>query len=281
MFVPQDPLGHPANRQAPVEPSPLSRVPRQARLSTTKYTDDVTALVRRQRTTCRYDTGRRPPSPCCGANRARRPGVLGRLLKSPGHSFHINLPRTLVAARGDVSSGSHPVDSHGHRLSNAIEREKTAPVPYFQVAAARARSTSSSQSRSAEIRSGAGRKTCESFSVPDDLHTLRRTEAVRVALSQPHVYTGTGRSRTTTRIPPTPWNGTSGRLLDSGALMRTRCRTPDLRGNPPDRLRGIDIITGGRSFDPSCPVGVHMYLGGAAGSSHDALAHWHHAGDLT
>jgi hydrogenase large subunit len=172
-------------------------------------------------------------------------------VKSTGHSVQINLPRTV--SRPEVS-----FEWKIPQWSNALERNRARS--YFQAYAA-ACALHFVERALAEVRAGRTR-TWESFTVPDEAHSVGFTEAVRGGLSHHMVIRG-GRIANYHPYPPTPWNcsvrdgyGTPGPFEDAVQ------NTPIFEENPPERFKGIDIMRAVRSFDPCLPCGVHMYLGG-------------------
>jgi hydrogenase large subunit len=172
-------------------------------------------------------------------------------VKSTGHSVQINLPRTLN--RPEVSfEWTIP------RWSNALERNRART--YFQAYAA-ACALHFVERALGEVRAGRTR-TWESFTVPEEAHSVGFTEAVRGGLSH-HMVIRDGLIANYHPYPPTPWNGS---VRDSfgtpGPFEDAVQNTPIFEENPPERFKGIDIMRAVRSFDPCLPCGVHMYLGG-------------------
>jgi hydrogenase large subunit len=172
-------------------------------------------------------------------------------VKSTGHSVQINLPRTMGRPAATF-------EWNIPQWSNALERNRART--YFQAYAA-ACALHFVEQALAEVRAGRTR-TWESFTVPDEAHSVGFTEAVRGGLSHHMVIRG-GRIANYHPYPPTPWNGS---VRDGygtpGPFEDAVQNTPIFEENPPDRFKGIDIMRAVRSFDPCLPCGVHMYLGG-------------------
>jgi hydrogenase large subunit len=172
-------------------------------------------------------------------------------VKSTGHSVQINLPRTMGRPAATF-------EWNIPQWSNALERNRART--YFQAYAA-ACALHFVEQALAEVRAGRTR-TWESFTVPDEAHSVGFTEAVRGGLSHHMVIRG-GRIANYHPYPPTPWNGS---VRDGygtpGPFEDAVQNTPIFEENPPDKFKGIDIMRAVRSFDPCLPCGVHMYLGG-------------------
>jgi hydrogenase large subunit len=184
-------------------------------------------------------------------------------VKSTGHSVLINLPRT-------VTKPEVTFEWKIPQWSNALERDRART--YFQAYSA-ACAVYFVEKALAEVRAGRT-KTWESFTVPEEAHSVGFTEAVRGVLSH-HMVIRDGKIANYHPYPPTPWNGSVRDVYGTpGPYEDAVQNTPIFEENPPDRFKGIDIMRTVRSFDPCLPCGVHMYLGGGKvlQTSHSPMA---------
>ena len=144
----------------------------------------------------------------------------GGFVVSTGHSVQINLPRTVLQARGQLRVDAAD-RQQGRPLSNAIERNRART--YFQAYAAGVALHFVEQAL-AEVRAG-NSKTWKKFKVPDEAVSCGFTEAVRGVLSPPHGHPQGARSRTTTRTRRRRGTAASATATARPARTRTRCRT--------------------------------------------------------
>jgi hydrogenase large subunit len=171
-------------------------------------------------------------------------------VKSTGSSVKIELPR----------SAQLPAASFEWKIpqwSNAIERDR-ARVYFIAYAAAMALYF---LERGMELMRAGDTRVFSDFDVPDEAIGCGFHEAVRGVLSH-HMVIRDGKIANYHPYPPTPWNGsprdsygTPGPYEDAVQDM------PIFEENGPDDFKGVDIMRAVRSFDPSLPCGVHMYLG--------------------
>ncbi len=171
-------------------------------------------------------------------------------VKATGHSVKIYLPKTM-------SKPEVEFEWKIPKWSNALERDRART--YFQAYAASMALYFVEQALG-ELHAGRT-KTWNEFKVPEEAIGCGFHEAVRGVLSH-HVVIRDGKIANYHPYPPTPWNanprdvyGTPGPYED--AVMGT----PIFEENGPDKFKGIDIMRAVRSFDPCLPCGVHMYLG--------------------
>ena len=119
----------------------------------------------------------------------------------------------------------------------------------------------------AEVRAGQT-ETWTPFKVPDEAISCGFTEAVRGVLSH-HMVIRDGKIANYHPYPPTPWNGSvRDSLRHAGAVRGRGPEHADLRGEPPDRFKGIDIMRAVRGFDPRLPCGVDMFVGNGREKTH-------------
>jgi hydrogenase large subunit len=170
-------------------------------------------------------------------------------VKSTGHSVEINLPKTALMP-----------ETHFEwkipKWSNALERDR---ARIYFIAYSAAMAFHFLDKAFEHIRQG-DTKVFTEFTVPDEAIGCGFHEAVRGVLSH-HLVIRDGKIANYHPYPPTPWNASPRDTYGTPGRTRTRCKAPDLRGERPRQLQGIDIMRTVRSFDPCLPCGVHMYLG--------------------
>ena len=224
-FVTHDPLGNPVDQRHPWnqhhDPGPA-----EARLRRQVQLDDVAALVRRHGPP-RRSTPAAARWPGCG--RRRWPGwSTSAFVKSTGHSVQINLPRTVLRARGQLR-----VDTADRQAGPAaVQRDRAQPRPDLlpglrgRVRAALRREGARRGPRRATPRPG------RSSWCPTRRSAVGFTEAVRGVLSHHMVIRG-GKIANYHPYPPTPWNGSVRDTLRHARPVRgRRAEHADLRGEP-------------------------------------------------
>ncbi|MGH7848439.1 MAG: nickel-dependent hydrogenase large subunit, partial [Candidatus Binatia bacterium] len=171
-------------------------------------------------------------------------------IKATGNSIKINLPKT--ATKPEVE-----FEWKIPKWSNTIERDGART--YFQAYAAAA-ALHFVEKALAEVRAGRY-KTWTEFEVPEDAIGCGFHEAVRGVLSH-HVVIRDGKIANYHPYPPTPWNASPRDVYGTPAPYEDAVQnTPIFEESGPENFKGIDIMRTVRSFDPSLPCGVHMYLG--------------------
>jgi hydrogenase large subunit len=171
-------------------------------------------------------------------------------VKATGDGVTIALPKTALLPECELRW-------QVPRFSNAIERNRART--YFQAYAAAVALYFLERARD-ELHAGRTR-TWNEFQVPDEAIGCGFHEAVRGVLSH-HLVVKKGKIENYHPYPPTPWNasprdsfGTPGPYEDAVQGM------PLFEENGRESFKGVDIMRAVRSFDPSLPCGVHMFLG--------------------
>src|ERR1044071_5475864 len=252
MFVKNDPLGNPVDRNHPWNQTTIPRP--QKRDFDNKYTWVMSPRwyhEGEQGGGSKYlalDTG--------GGAIARlwATALAGKVdigyLKATGSSVKIYLPKT--ATKEEVE-----FEWHIPKWSNAIERDRART--YFQAYAAAA-ALHFAEKALEELHAGRT-KTWSEFKVPEDAIGCGFHEAVRGVLSH-HVVIRDGKIANYHPYPPTPWNANPRDIYGTpGPYEDAVQNTPIFEENGPENFKGIDIMRAVRSFDPCLPCGVHMYLG--------------------
>ncbi|MGH2769665.1 MAG: nickel-dependent hydrogenase large subunit [Actinomycetota bacterium] len=245
VFVKNDPVGNPVDVRHPWNQHTIPKP--QKRDFTDKYSWVMSPRWYDGKDFLPLDTG--------GGPLARLwPTALAGLLdtpyvKSTGRSVLINLPKTATKPEATF-------EWKIPRWSNAIERNRART--YFQAYTA-GLALHFTQKALEEVRAG-HTKTWTPFKVPDEAISCGFTEAVRGVLSHHMVIRG-GKIANYHPYPPTPWNAS---VRDTngvpGPYEDAVAGTPIFEENPPESVKGIDIMRSVRSFDPCLPCGVHMYL---------------------
>ena len=252
IFVKEDPLGNPIDRDHPWNQTTIPRP--QKRNFDDKYTWVMSPRwyhEDEQGGGSKYlalDTG--------GGAFARlfATALAGKVdigyVKATGSSVKIYIPQTAMKPEVEF-------EWHVPKWSNAIERDRART--YFQAYAA-ACALHFAEKAFAELHAGRT-KTFTPFTVPEEAIGCGFHEAVRGVLSH-HVVIRDGKIANYHPYPPTPWNanprdihGTPGPYEDAVQ------NTPIFEENGAENFKGIDIMRAVRSFDPCLPCGVHMYLG--------------------
>jgi hydrogenase large subunit len=248
LFVKQDPLGNPVDRNHPWNQTTTPRP--QKRNFKEKYTWVMSPRWFDKRTSeyLALDTGGGPLA------RFWATALAGTVdmgyVKATGTSVKIRLPRT--ANKPEVE-----FEWKIPKWSNTLERDRART--YFQAYAAAAALHFAEQAMQ-ELHKG-NTKTMADFTVPDEAIGCGFHEAVRGVLSH-HMVIREGKIANYHPYPPTPWNASPRDIYGTpGPYEDAVQNTPLFEENGPDKFKGIDIMRTVRSFDPCLPCGVHMYLG--------------------
>ncbi len=251
IFVKQDPLGNPIDRNHPWNQTTIPRP--QKRDFDDKYTWVMSprwyhANEPGETKHLALDTGG-------GAIARLWSTALAGLVdigyvKATGNSVKIYLPKT--ASLPEVE-----FEWKVPKWSNTIERDRART--YFQAYSAACALYFAEQAM-AELHAGRT-KTWSEFKVPDEAIGCGFHEAVRGVLSH-HVVIRDGKIANYHPYPPTPWNANPRDIYGTPGPYEDAVQgTPIFEENGPDNFKGIDIMRAVRSFDPCLPCGVHMYLG--------------------
>ncbi len=248
MFVKNDPLGNPIDRNHPWNQTTTPRP--QKRNFEDKYSWVMSPRWFDKRTGdhLALDTGGGPIA------RLWSTALSGLVdigyIKATGNSVKIYLPKT-------VSLPETEFEWKIPQWSNAIERDRART--YFQAYAAACALYFVEQALK-ELHAG-NTKTWTEFKVPEEAIGCGFHEAVRGVLSH-HVVIRKGKIANYHPYPPTPWNANPRDIYGTpGPYEDAVQNTPIFEENGPDKFKGIDIMRTVRSFDPCLPCGVHMYLG--------------------
>jgi hydrogenase large subunit len=249
MFVKQDPLGNPVDRNHPWNQTTIPRP--QKRNFKDKYTWVMSPRWYDKRTKehLALDTGGGPIARLWATALAGLVDI--GYVKATGQSVKIYLPKTMSLPEVEF-------EWKIPKWSNAIERDRART--YFQAYSA-ACALHFIEKAMAELHAGRT-KTWTEFKVPDEAIGCGFHEAVRGVLSH-HVVIRKGKIANYHPYPPTPWNANPRDIYGTpGPYEDAVQNTPIFEENGPDKFKGIDIMRAVRSFDPCLPCGVHMYLGG-------------------
>jgi hydrogenase large subunit len=248
MFVKQDPLGNPVDRNHPWNQTTIPRP--QKRNFNEKYTWVMSPrwYDKRTKSHLAMDTGGGPIA------RLWSTALSGLVdigyVKATGKSVKIYLPKTMSLPEVEF-------EWKIPKWSNAIERDRART--YFQAYAA-ACALHFCEKALAELHAGRT-KTWTEFKVPEEAIGCGFHEAVRGVLSH-HVVIRDGKIANYHPYPPTPWNANPRDIYGTpGPYEDAVQNTPIFEENGPGKFKGIDIMRAVRSFDPCLPCGVHMYLG--------------------
>jgi hydrogenase large subunit len=248
LFVKQDPLGNPVDRNHPWNQTTTPRP--QKRNFKEKYTWVMSPRWFDNRTSdyLALDTGGGPLARFWATALAGTVDI--GYVKATGKSVKIRLPRT--ANKPEVE-----FEWKIPRWSNTLERDRART--YFQAYAAAAALYFAEQAMH-ELHKG-NTKTIADFKVPDEAIGCGFHEAVRGVLSH-HMVIREGKIANYHPYPPTPWNASPRDIYGTpGPYEDAVQNTPLFEENGPDNFKGIDIMRTVRSFDPCLPCGVHMFLG--------------------
>ncbi len=252
MFVKNDPLGNPVDRNHPWNQTTIPRP--QKRDFDSKYTWVMSPRwyhEGEQGGGSKYlalDTGGGPIARLWATALAGKVDI--GYIKATGQSVKIYLPKTSLKPEVEF-------EWKIPKWSNAIERDRART--YFQAYAAAAALHFAEQAL-AELHAGRT-KTWSEFKVPEDAIGCGFHEAVRGVLSH-HVVIRDGKIANYHPYPPTPWNANPRDIYGTpGPYEDAVQNTPIFEENGPENFKGIDIMRAVRSFDPCLPCGVHMYLG--------------------
>jgi hydrogenase large subunit len=248
MFVKNDPLGNPVDRNHPWNQTTTPRPQKRDFKDKYSWVMSPRWLDKRTGDHLALDTGGGPIARLWSTALAGLVDI--GYIKATGQSVKIYLPKT-------TSMPEVEFEWKIPKWSNAIERDRART--YFQAYAA-ACALHFIDKALAELHAG-NTKTWTEFKVPDEAIGCGFHEAVRGVLSH-HVVIRDGKIANYHPYPPTPWNasprdiyGTPGPYEDAVQDM------PIFEENGQDKFKGIDIMRAVRSFDPCLPCGVHMYLG--------------------
>ncbi len=249
MFVKNDPLGNPVDRNHPWNQTTTPKP--QKRDFNGKYSWVMSPrwLDKRTGDHLALDTGGGPIARLWSTALAGLVDI--GYIKATGQSVKIYLPKT-------VSLPEMEFEWKIPKWSNAIERDRART--YFQAYAAAA-ALYFAEKAMAELHAG-NTKTWTEFKVPEEAIGCGFHEAVRGVLSH-HVVIKKGKIANYHPYPPTPWNASPRDIYGTpGPYEDAVQNTPIFEENGQDKFKGIDIMRAVRSFDPCLPCGVHMYLGG-------------------
>jgi len=248
MFVKEDPLGNPVDRNHPWNQTTTPRP--QKRDFGGKYTWVMSPRWYDKRTGdhLALDTGGGPIARLWATALAGLVNI--GYVESTGHSVKIRLPKTAMKPEVEY-------EWKIPQWSNAIERDRART--YFQAYAAGCALHFIEQAMK-ELLAG-NTQTWADFKVPDEAIGCGFHEAVRGVLSH-HVVIRDGKIANYHPYPPTPWNASPRDIYGTpGPYEDAIQNTPIFEENGPDKFKGIDIMRAVRSFDPCLPCGVHMFVG--------------------
>ncbi|CAN5364626.1 nickel-dependent hydrogenase large subunit [soil metagenome] len=248
MFVKNDPLGNPVDRNHPWNQTTTPRP--QKRDFNGKYTWVMSPRWYDKRTGdhLALDTGGGPIARLWSTALAGLVNI--GYVESTGKSVKIRLPKTAMKPEVEY-------EWKIPQWSNAIERDRART--YFQAYAAGCALYFVEQAMK-ELLAG-NTQTWADFKVPDEAIGCGFHEAVRGVLSH-HVVIRDGKIANYHPYPPTPWNASPRDIYGTpGPYEDAIQNTPIFEENGPDKFKGIDIMRAVRSFDPCLPCGVHMFVG--------------------
>jgi hydrogenase large subunit len=250
MFVKQDPLGNPVDRNHPWNQTTIPKPQKRNMSPGGQYTWVMSPRWYDKRTDKHQamDTGGGPIARLWATALAGLVDI--GYVKSTGKSVKIYLPQTAMKPEVEF-------EWHIPKWSNAIERDRART--YFQAYAC-ACAYHFVEKALEELRAGRT-KTFTPFEVPEEAIGCGFHEAVRGVLSH-HLVIREGKIANYHPYPPTPWNANPRDIYGTpGPYEDAVQNTPIFEENGPDNFKGIDIMRAVRSFDPCLPCGVHMYLG--------------------
>jgi len=250
MFVKQDPLGNPVDRNHPWNQTTIPKPQKRNMSPGGQYTWVMSPRWYDKRTDKHQamDTGGGPIARLWATALAGLVDI--GYVKSTGKSVKIYLPQTAMKPEVEF-------EWHIPKWSNAIERDRART--YFQAYAC-ACAYHFVEKALEELRAGRT-KTFTPFEVPEEAIGCGFHEAVRGVLSH-HLVIREGKIANYHPYPPTPWNANPRDIYGTpGPYEDAVQNTPIFEENGADKFKGIDIMRTVRSFDPCLPCGVHMYLG--------------------
>ncbi|MDQ2899152.1 MAG: nickel-dependent hydrogenase large subunit [Acidobacteriota bacterium] len=248
MFVKNDPLGNPVDRNHPWNQTTTPRPQKRDFKGNYSWVMSPRWLDKRTGDHLALDTGGGPLARFWATALA---GIVDMgYVKATGHSVKIYLPKTAMKPEKEF-------EWKIPKWSNAIERDRART--YFQAYAAAAALYFAEKAMS-ELHAGKT-QTWRDFKVPDEAIGCGFHEAVRGVLSH-HVVIKEGKIANYHPYPPTPWNASPRDIYGTPGPYEDAVQDcPIFEENGPDNFKGIDIMRTVRSFDPCLPCGVHMYLG--------------------
>ncbi len=248
MFVRNDPIGNPVDRNHPWNQTTTPRPQKRNFKGNYSWVMSPRWFDKRTGDYLALDTGGGPIARFWATALA---GIVDiGYIKATGQSVKIYLPKT--AGKPEVE-----FEWKIPKWSNAIERDRART--YFQAYSAAAALYFAEQAMR-ELHRG-NTKTFRDFEVPDEAIGCGFHEAVRGVLSH-HVVIRDGKIANYHPYPPTPWNANPRDIYGTpGPYEDAVQNTPIFEENGPENFKGIDIMRAVRSFDPCLPCGVHMYLG--------------------
>jgi hydrogenase large subunit len=249
MFVTEDPLGNPIDRNHPWNQTTLPRPQKRDFNSNYSWVMSPRWYDNETGKHLALDTGGGPIARLWTTALAGLVDI-GGYVKATGNSVKINLPKTALKPEMEL-------EWKIPQWSNAIERNRART--YFQAYSAAA-ALYFMEKALVEVRAGRT-KTWADFKVPDNAIGCGFHEAVRGVLSH-HMVIRDGKIANYHPYPPTPWNANPRDIYGTpGPYEDAVQNTPIFEENGQDQFKGIDIMRAIRSFDPCLPCGVHMYLG--------------------
>jgi hydrogenase large subunit len=248
VFVKQDPLGNPIDRNHPWNQTTVPRPQKRDFKGNYSWVMSPRWLDPRTGDHLALDTGGGPIA------RLWSTALSGLVdigyIKATGKSVKITLPKTALKPEMEF-------EWKIPKWSNAIERDRART--YFQAYACAAAYYFFEQALK-EVHAGRN-KTWSDFRVPEEAIGCGFHEAVRGVLSH-HVVIRDGKIANYHPYPPTPWNANPRDIYGTpGPYEDAVQNTPIFEENGPDKFKGIDIMRTVRSFDPCLPCGVHIYNG--------------------
>jgi len=248
MFVKQDPLGNPVDRNHPWNQTTIPRPQKRNFKEHYSWVMSPRWYDKRTKEHLAMDTGGGPIARLWSTALAGLVDI--GYVKSTGQSVKIYLPKTMSLPEVEF-------EWKIPKWSNCIERDRART--YFQAYSA-ACALHFVEKALAELHAGRT-KTWTEFKVPEEAIGCGFHEAVRGVLSH-HVVIRKGKIANYHPYPPTPWNANPRDIYGTpGPYEDAVQNTPIFEENGPDKFKGIDIMRAVRSFDPCLPCGVHMYLG--------------------
>jgi len=248
MFVKQDPLGNPVDRNHPWNQTTTPRPQKRDFKGNYSWVMSPRWYDKRTGDHLALDTGGGPIARFWSTALAGLVDI--GYIKATGHSVKIYLPKT-------ANKPEMELEWKIPKWSNAIERDRART--YFQAYSAAAALYFAEQAMN-DLHGGKT-QVFRDFKVPDEAIGCGFHEAVRGVLSH-HVVIREGKIANYHPYPPTPWNANPRDVYGTpGPYEDAVQNTPIFEENGPENFKGIDIMRAVRSFDPCLPCGVHMYLG--------------------
>ncbi|MGE5269509.1 MAG: nickel-dependent hydrogenase large subunit, partial [Thiohalocapsa sp.] len=249
IFVKEDPLGNPVDRNHPWNQTTIPRPQKRNFDGNYSWVMSPRWLDKNSGQHLALDTGGGPIARLWSTALA---GLVDTgYVKATGNSVKIYLPKTRT--KGEVE-----FEWKIPKWSNALERDRART--YFQAYCA-AMAYYFTERAFSELAAGRTRTWTE-FTVPDNAIGCGFHEAVRGVLSH-HLVIRDRKIENYHPYPPTPWNASPRDIYGTpGPYEDAIQNTPIFEENGPDKFKGIDIMRAVRSFDPCLPCGVHMYVGG-------------------